>query len=237
MSINKSMSSQSAVAAIVSVISLACASPSVQAAEKHKLVKEQKVGLLGGAATGALVGGPFGAAVGAIIGGVMGESQAKARVASERSASLEQELLDTRLALARASAKETSGDQMFDALAERLQADVLFKTSSTELEPAAKEQLEQLGKLLAMHTQLTVELQGYADPRGKKDENLELSERRAEAVRDALVSGGAAPESVRLVARGESDSKATKGDLEAYAWERHVTLKIQPASPQVAAAR
>jgi outer membrane protein OmpA-like peptidoglycan-associated protein len=222
--------------AIASAIALVFATQAAQAGQK--LPKEEKVGMASGAVVGAVVGGPIGAFVGFMAGGIFGESQGKQRLAEERAASLEQDLTSTRLALARASAKKDGGDEMFDALAERMQADVLFKTASTELEAGAQDEIEQLGKLLASHSQLKVELQGFADPRGKKDENVDLSQRRAETVRDALVKGGASSDNIVVIANGAEHSTATKGDLEAYAWERHVTLKIHSGdAAQVAQAR
>jgi hypothetical protein len=50
-------------------------------------------------------------------------------------------------------------------------------------------------------------------------------------VREALVKGGAASEQIRLSAHGEDLTTAAKGDLEAFAWERRVSLAIRPSAP------
>jgi outer membrane protein OmpA-like peptidoglycan-associated protein len=152
----------------------------------------------------------------------------------EQSRKLEQELVDTRIALAKAS-ERTGGDEMLDALAERLHADVLFRTNDATMDSDVASKLEDLGKLLALHGQLEVQLHGFADPRGKSEKNLELSLERANAVREALIRGGAAPEQIQLSAHGSDLTTAPKGDLEAYAWERRVSLFIRPtATPAVA---
>jgi outer membrane protein OmpA-like peptidoglycan-associated protein len=83
---------------------------------------------------------------------------------------------------------------------------------------------------LAAHPQLEVQLHGFADPRGTPEENLELSLRRADSVREALIRGGAAPEQVRVAAQGEDLATAASGDLEAFAWERRVSLAIRPGA-------
>lgn len=119
---------------------------------------------------------------------------------------------------------------MLDALAQKLHADVLFRTADAELDSATSTKLEELGKLLAAHSQLEVQLHGFADPRGKSDENLKLSLERADAVREALIKGGASPEQIRISAHGEDLTTSPKGDLEAYAWERRVSLAIRPAT-------
>jgi outer membrane protein OmpA-like peptidoglycan-associated protein len=206
------------------------------------MTKEAGTGMLAGAVTGAAVGGPVGAAVGFMIGAVMGDSfgsakraEVRAQVAEAHSQNLEKDLLDTRLALAKAS-ERTGGDEMLDALAERLHAEVLFRTGTAELDAQVATQLQELGKLLGAHSQLNIELNGFADPRGNAEKNIELSLVRANAVREALIQGGAVPEQIQVKAYGEDLSTAPKGDLEAYAWERRVSLAIRP-SGQVAVAQ
>jgi outer membrane protein OmpA-like peptidoglycan-associated protein len=127
---------------------------------------------------------------------------------------------------------------MFAALAERMHADVLFRTGSVGLDVPTQMQLAELGKVLAAHPSLSIQLHGFADPRGKTQQNQELSLQRAEMVRSALVFGGVAPEQVQVLAHGEKLATAVKNDLEAYAWERRVSLVIQPnTSSQVAQTR
>jgi outer membrane protein OmpA-like peptidoglycan-associated protein len=212
--------------ALISAVAIAL-STGVAHAGENKFTKEEGTGMLTGAAAGAVVGGPIGAAVGLMFGGILGDSIGTANRADVHAKQLEQELVDTRIALAKAS-ERTGGDEMLDALAQRLHADVLFRTNGAELGTDVASSLEDLGKLLAAHPQLDVQLHGFADPRGNAEKNLELSLARASAVRDALIRGGAAPEQVQLSAHGEDLTTAPKGDLEAYAWERRVSLSIRP---------
>ncbi|HEY4366222.1 MAG TPA: OmpA family protein [Steroidobacteraceae bacterium] len=199
-----------------------------------KYSKETGKGMFGGAAVGAVVGGPVGAAVGFMLGGVLGDQVGAAKRADLHAQQLQDELTDTRAELAKASAQ--SGDnEMLDALAERLHADVMFRTASADIDPQVAGKLEELGKLLAVHSQMEVQLHGFADPRGTPEQNMELSMRRADAVREALIKGGAAPEQIRLSAHGEDMATATKDDLEAFAWERRVSLAIRPTTPTAVA--
>ena len=183
--------------------------------------------MLSGAAAGAIVGGPFGAIVGAMIGGIVGDSVGSAQRADLRAQSLENELMETRLALSKAS-ERTGGEQMLDDLAERLHADVMFRTGSVDMDVKVASELAALGQLLGAHSQLEVQLHGFADPRGTPEQNLELSLRRADAVREALIKGGAAPEQIRLTAHGEDLTTASSNDVEAFAWERRVSMAIRP---------
>lgn len=227
---------------LVTAVVLAMSAGAAHAGDKkNEFTKEEGVGMFSGAAAGAIVGGPIGAAVGFMFGGILGDSMGTAKQAQlhakqveEQSQKLEQELIDTRIALAKAS-ERTGGDEMLDALAERLHADVLFRTNDAKMDVDVVTKLEDLGKLLALHGQLEVQLHGFADPRGKSGKNLELSLERANAVREALIRGGAAPEQIQLSAHGSDLTTAPKGDLEAYAWERRVSLSIRPtATPAVA---
>jgi len=202
---------------------------------KNEFTKEEGVGMLSGAATGAIVGGPVGAFVGLMIGGIMGDNIGVAKRADLHAQQLEQDLLETRIALAQAS-QRTGGDAMLDALAQRLNADVMFRTGSAEVDANVAGKLEELGRLLAAHSQMQVQLNGFADPRGTPEKNLELSLRRADAVREALIKGGAAAEQIRLAAHGEDLTTASADDLEAYAWERRVSLAIRPVAPATAVA-
>jgi outer membrane protein OmpA-like peptidoglycan-associated protein len=209
-------------------LAIALTSGAAQATEKNRFTKEEGVGGLTGAAAGALVGGPVGAAVGFMIGGIVGDSIGTANRANLRAQQLERDLLDVRIALAQAS-ERSGGDLLLDELAKRLHADVMFRTGRAELDSQVAMKLAELGKILSTLPTMQVELHGFADPRGNAEHNLVLSQRRAEAVRQALIDGGAHPEQIVVLAHGEDLSTAPEGDLEAYAWERRVTLSLQPA--------
>jgi outer membrane protein OmpA-like peptidoglycan-associated protein len=217
---------------LVSAVVLALGSGAAHAGE-NKFTKEEGGGMLGGAAVGAIVGGPIGAAVGLLVGGIVGDNIGTAKRGEQaailRADELQQELVDTRIALAKAS-ERTGGDGMLDALAARLHADVMFRTGTAELDADVQKKIEDLGQMLASHPQLEIQLHGFADPRGKSETNLELSMLRAGVVRDALMRGGAAPEQIRISAHGEDLTTAPKDDLEAYAWERRVSISIRPTS-------
>lgn len=213
---------------LIGAVALALSSGVAQAGD-NKFTKEEGPGMFTGAAAGAIVGGPIGAAVGLMVGGILGDSIGTGKRADLRAERLQQELIDTRIELAKAS-ERTGGDEMLDALAQRLHADVMFRTGTAEIGSDTLTKLEELGQMLAAHSQLEIQVHGFADPRGKSEQNLELSMLRANAVRDALIRGGAAPEQIQLSAHGEDLTTAPKDDLEAYAWERRVSISIRPTS-------
>ena len=209
---------------VIGAIAIAMTSGAAHAGE-NKLTKAEGVGMGTGVAVGALVGGAMGDSI-----GTAKQAELRAQAIEQHAQQLEQELIDTRIALAKTS-ERTGGDEMLDQLAEKLQADVMFRTGSAGLDETVATKLEELGKLLAEHTQLQVQLNGFADPRGTAEQNLELSQQRVEAVREVLIRGGASPEQIRLSAHGEDLTTAPKDDVEAYAWERRVSLAIRPVTP------
>jgi outer membrane protein OmpA-like peptidoglycan-associated protein len=230
---------------LIAAIATTLTAGAVHAGE-NELSRPEGAGMLTGAAAGAIVGGPIGAFVGLIIGGIVGDGVSEAQQAQRRAQAVEDELLQTRRELALASqqaeqrvapAQDTS-EVVLTAMAERMHADVMFRTNSTSIEIPVRKQLAEIGKLLAAHPRLAIRLHGFADPRGDAGRNLELSLDRADTVREALMAGGAFAEQIKIAAHGEDLVTAQPDDVEAFAWERRVSLVIEPSTPsQVAQSR
>jgi outer membrane protein OmpA-like peptidoglycan-associated protein len=82
--------------------------------------------------------------------------------------------------------------------------DFMFETNRATLAPGAMLSLDKLSEILKQNPNEKVVIQGHTDNRGTPTYNRQLSQQRAEAVRDALVSRGIAPD--RLIARGYGES-------------------------------
>ncbi|MET0292969.1 MAG: OmpA family protein [Steroidobacteraceae bacterium] len=82
--------------------------------------------------------------------------------------------------------------------------DVLFDTARSELKPGAMATVERLADFMRDRPAYQLLVEGHTDSRGDEQYNLTLSEKRADAVRSALVSRGIAGERVRVKALGES---------------------------------
>ena len=78
--------------------------------------------------------------------------------------------------------------------------DVLFAFDKAELSAQAAPRLDKLAGFLAQFPERQMLIEGYTDSVGNEAYNLSLSERRAQAVRDALVERGVG--SARITARG-----------------------------------
>jgi len=78
--------------------------------------------------------------------------------------------------------------------------DVLFDTNKSELRSGAYFTIDKLAAFLAEYPTRKVQIEGFTDSTGAVEYNRRLSERRAEAVRNALVAKGVDPG--RIMTRG-----------------------------------
>lgn len=79
---------------------------------------------------------------------------------------------------------------------------VFFGEGSAELGARARTALAAQAAWLKRHAHLPVIIEGHADDSGAAGHNLDVSLRRAEAVRRRLVETGIAPERIRVLAYG-----------------------------------
>lgn len=85
---------------------------------------------------------------------------------------------------------------------------ITFQTNSTELTPAARQQLDVVAAALKSDRlqAYQFELEGHADRRGSTENNLSLSQGRAESVRDYLVrTHGIDPARLAPVGKGDAE--------------------------------
>jgi len=85
-----------------------------------------------------------------------------------------------------------------------------FETDSAVLRPDSRDQLTNIAAILLTYPAARVKIGGYADDAGNPDANRQLSQARAEAVRDALQRLGVDPG--RVQAEGYGDHRLTKGN-------------------------
>lgn len=78
--------------------------------------------------------------------------------------------------------------------------DILYGTASEELSERAQFILKQFARFLKENEEFTILIQGHTDNEGIAENNLHLSERRAQGVRDFLIQNGISKS--RLTAKG-----------------------------------
>ncbi len=102
---------------------------------------------------------------------------------------------------------------------------VLFQVDQSTLTPEATQTLEGQANWLLANTTYTTTIEGHADEQGTREYNLALGARRANAVRDYLVSRGIAANRVDIVTYGKERPLAVCSTEECWSKNRRaVTL-------------
>jgi outer membrane protein OmpA-like peptidoglycan-associated protein len=244
-----SRSSLAPVALVAALAGAAAALPAKAADttdQRGQASVQSDVGVVTGLAVGAAAAGPVGAMVGAAAGALIGDSyhrqkQSAATLAQHLSASeTERSRLNERVtelsgSLSQSEARERVLDQQLQQ-ADDTGLDVSFRTDDDSVTAQAMSPLLKLGALVASLPQARVRIAGFADARGPQAYNEDLSRRRAENVAAVLACAGVPRERMLIEAHGRSESKSAAGDLDAYALERRVTVRVQlpPVGQQVA---
>ncbi|MBR9909131.1 MAG: OmpA family protein [Gammaproteobacteria bacterium] len=175
---------------------------------------------------GAVLGGPLGLVAGAFGGAYLGEQIERAEEVEEMGGALVQansqvesltrELVDGRQKSA----------QLREIALDILSSQVRFERGSDLLSERDLARVEGLARVLIAYPGMRVQLDGYADPRGTDEYNNVLAHYRAEAVRQALLDAGVSSANIELYSHGADQSRAPQGDLQAYAAERRVEIKV-----------
>jgi len=92
------------------------------------------------------------------------------------------------------------------AIAMKLEGDVLFDFGRAEIKPEARGTLDKVGTVIAQFPEGKVLIEGHTDSKGSPNANLELSKRRAEAVKNWLVKNKGVSESI-ITTRGVGETK------------------------------
>jgi outer membrane protein OmpA-like peptidoglycan-associated protein len=104
--------------------------------------------------------------------------------------------------------------------------DVLFATGKYDLRPEAQIVLAKLSGIILSHPGLNLDVEGYTDSVGSDDFNLKLSQQRADAVRDYLVTQGLPDSSVAAKGFGKSNPVADNNTLAGRQQNRRVEIVV-----------
>jgi outer membrane protein OmpA-like peptidoglycan-associated protein len=105
-------------------------------------------------------------------------------------------------------------------------SDVLFDTARYTLKPGAREKLAKVSGIILGHPGLKIAVEGHTDSVGGDEYNMKLSENRAGAVRDFLVSEGVSPASVTSQGFGKTMPVADNSTAAGRQQNRRVELVV-----------
>jgi len=104
--------------------------------------------------------------------------------------------------------------------------DVMFDTGRAELKSGGARKIEQVAQFLTEHPDRRVQIDGFTDSVGSDSFNEDLSQRRADAVKAALVSRGVAPARIGTEGYGKAYPVASNNDSGGRQLNRRVEVVI-----------
>ena len=193
--------------------------------ESVKNANNQQKGTVIGTAAGAVIGGvlgnnlgkgknaPAGAVLGGIVGGVAGNVIGR---------NMDKQAKEIKEALPGAEV-ERVGEGIKVTMKENM---VNFGFDSSDLTSAAKANLDKLAQVLKNNMDTNINIYGHTDSKGTDAYNLSLSERRAAAVKNYLVSQGVSASRMFTMGVGEKEPVASNDTDAGRAENRRVEFAI-----------
>ncbi|MGE0188929.1 MAG: peptidoglycan-associated lipoprotein Pal [Steroidobacteraceae bacterium] len=118
--------------------------------------------------------------------------------------------------------QQLTAEQLAKQAVEKIGMVIYFDYDSSELKPEYNAVVAAHAKYLATNGNLKARLEGNTDERGSREYNIGLGERRAQAVRRALLLQGVSEAQLTTLSYGEERPAVTGSDEAAYAKNRRV---------------
>jgi outer membrane protein OmpA-like peptidoglycan-associated protein len=173
------------------------------------------IGATAGAATGAIVGKKnkavaiiLGAAIGGVAGGLIGDYMDK------QAAKIDEELENAKV------------ERVGEGILITFDSGILFDFDSYAIKSSTRENLEELAPTLIKYEDTDVLVLGHTDSVGSDAYNETLSEKRANAVDNFLVSRGVASARLDSEGYGETDPVASNETEEGRQLNRRVEIVV-----------
>lgn len=164
--------------------------------------------VIGGSTEGTLVGAGIGAALGGVAGNQIGSY-------------MDQQEQSLRSAMA--STENASIQRSQNVLTATFKANAFFDSDSAILKAGAYTELDRVAQVLRDFPETRIRVEGHTDARGSAEHNMQLSERRAQSVGNALVQRGVDPMRMETIGFGESQPVSSND-----ADNRRVNIVITP---------
>jgi len=107
---------------------------------------------------------------------------------------------------------------------------VFFETDQTDLTPQARATLDKQAQWLAQYNRYTFTVEGHADERGTREYNIALGARRAQTVREYLISRGIEANRMRTISYGKERPVAVCNDISCWSQNRRAVTVLNASS-------
>ena len=107
---------------------------------------------------------------------------------------------------------------------------VFFETDSTDLTPQSRATLDKQAQWLTQYNRYTFTVEGHADERGTREYNIALGARRAQTVREYLISRGIEAQRMRTISYGKERPVAVCNDISCWSQNRRAVTVLNASS-------
>jgi outer membrane protein OmpA-like peptidoglycan-associated protein len=187
----------------------------VPGCKSSNAAKGAVIGAGAGAATGAVLAKNnkavaiiFGAAIGGLAGGLIGDYMDK------QAAKIDQDLEGAKV------------ERVGEGILITFDSGILFDVDSYMLKPATQTNAKKLAGTLNKYDDTDVHVLGHTDNTGTDKYNLELSKKRANAIKNYLVDQNVAGSRMDIQGLGETDPIATNETVDGRTLNRRVEIVI-----------
>jgi peptidoglycan-associated lipoprotein len=106
---------------------------------------------------------------------------------------------------------------------------VFFDTDQTDLSAQGQATLDKQAEWLNHYGRYTFTIEGHADERGTREYNFALGSRRAESVKNYLISKGVSASRMRTISYGKERPVATCDDISCWSQNRRAVTVLAGA--------
>jgi len=102
--------------------------------------------------------------------------------------------------------------------------DILFDTDKSDIRANEMSKIAEIAAHIKQNPPVQVGIGGYADPRGTDQHNQDLSQRRVNAIRDALVKAGVSSDKIQTGAFGKQRLQCNESTEACWQRDRRVDV-------------
>jgi len=107
---------------------------------------------------------------------------------------------------------------------------VFFESDQTDLSPQATATLDKQAQWLQTYNRYSFTIEGHADERGTREYNIALGAKRAQTVKQYLVSRGIDPSRMRTISYGKERPVAVCNDISCWSQNRRAVTVLNASS-------